>query len=61
VSLSSEALPPLERNDNIEVALPEATVLKLTERFNAACFGILPTDEAALEAIRDAMQTARRK
>jgi hypothetical protein len=61
VSLSSEALPPLERNDDIEVALPEATVFKLTERFNAACFGILPTDEAALEVTRDAMQTARRK
>jgi hypothetical protein len=61
VSLSSEALPSLKRNDDIEVALPEATALKLTERFNAAYFGILPTDNAALEAIRDAMQTGRRK
>jgi hypothetical protein len=52
---------PLERIDDIEVALPEAPASALTQRFNAACFGKLPTDEAALKAIRQSMQTARRK
>ena len=52
---------PLERIDDIEVALPEAPVSALTQRFNAACFRKLPTDEAALKAIRQSMQTPRRK
>jgi hypothetical protein len=52
---------PLERIEDLETILPEAPVRELTERFNVACFGKLPTDEAALESIRQSMQTVRRK
>ena len=48
----------LERRSDVENALPGAPVERITECFNAACYGNIATDRETLEALRHEFEGA---
>ena len=52
------ARTPSERAPALAAALPGAPVGDITQRFNAACYGNRPTDDATLSALRCALEIA---
>ena len=53
-------MTPAERLPLLQAALPGAPVGELTDRFNAACYGKVPTDIGIVAALRSAMEDAER-
>ncbi len=51
-------MTPAERLPLLEAALPGAPVGEVTSRFNAACYGRVPTDPRTVEGLRAQMKTA---
>lgn len=51
-------LTPMERQPLLESVLPGAPVSDITDRFNAACYGDLPTPDARVEQLRQQLETA---
>jgi hypothetical protein len=47
---------PRERRDALQAALPGTPAGSVTERFNAACYGREPTDQATLSQLRAALE-----
>ncbi|MDA1297908.1 MAG: hypothetical protein O3B04_07915 [Chloroflexi bacterium] len=53
-------MTPAERLPLLEAALPGAPVREVTDRFNAACYGKVPTDARKAEELRSALQAAEK-
>lgn len=51
-------MTPAERLPMLQAALPGAPVQEVTERFNAACYGHVPSDQQALDTLRAGMKAA---
>ncbi len=51
-------MTPAERLPLLQAALPGAPMLEVTERFNAACYGKVPTDPATVEDLRARIRSA---
>ena len=51
---------PSERAGELAAALPDAPVSDITERFNAACYGNLPTPDDRVAVLREQLQAALR-
>ena len=49
---------PLERSPHLETALPNAPVSAITARFNAACYGNVPTADEQVAELREQLQLA---
>jgi hypothetical protein len=43
---------PRERRADLESAIPGAPVARITDCFNAACYGNLRTDQATVDGLR---------
>ena len=51
---------PSERAGELETALPNAPVSAITERFNAACYGNVPTPDDRIATLREQLEAALR-
>ena len=49
---------PSEREPDLETALPNAPVSAITARFNAACYGDVPTSDARVSQLREQLMSA---
>lgn len=53
-------MTPAERLPMLQAALPGAPVGEVTDRFNAACYGRVPTDVGTVARLRSAVQLAEK-
>ncbi len=51
-------MTPAERLPLLEAAVPGAPMSEITSRFNAACYGKIPTDPSTVEDLRQRMKSA---
>ncbi|MEX0762169.1 MAG: hypothetical protein WD208_03870 [Dehalococcoidia bacterium] len=54
-------LTPSERMPQLQAALPGVPVERVTERFNAACYGQEPTDPGTIQSLRDHLAEAQKR